>query len=97
MAVGDNIKVAQEYVGELQDQLGNVETFLDQVEQVTVEGKRIGRCLRRLFRLLLLVALVAAVVVAVKKILGGRSSADEVVIEETIVDEVVVDDDGERR
>mgnify|MGYP001824453769 FL=1 len=94
MAVGDNIEVAQEFVGEVQGQLGNVEDFLDQAEQVTVEGKRIGRCFRRLFRLLLLVALVAAVIVAIKKILGARSSADEVVIEETIIDEVVVDEDG---
>lgn len=94
MAVGDNIKVAQGYVGEMQSQLENVEMFLDQVEQVTVEGKRLGRCFRRLFRVLLLVALVAAVVVAVKKMIGGCSSADEVEVEETIIDEVVVDEDG---
>ena len=94
MAVLENIKVAEAQVGDLQEQLGNVETFLEQVEHAVVEGKKTGRCLRRLFRLLLLVALAAAAIVAVKKLIGRCSSADEVVITETVVDEAVVDEDG---
>ena len=94
MAVLENIKVAEAHVGELQDQLGSVETLLEQVEHAVVEGKKAGRCFRRFFRLLLLVALVAAVVIAVKKVLGGRSTADEIVIKETVIEGAVVDEDG---
>ena len=93
MAVLDNIKAVEAYVGELQNQLGDVETLLEQVEGVAVEGKKAGRCLRRMVRLLLLAAVIAAIVVAVKKILGCRSP-EQAAVDETIIDEVAVDEAG---
>ena len=88
MTALEKISAAEDKVAGLQDALTTVESVLETTEQIVVEGKKAGRCFRRLFKLLLLISIVAVVVMVVKKVMAGRSSAEDVVaVEEGVLEE----------
>ena len=101
----EKISAAEDKVAGLQDTLAAVSGVLETTEQIVVEGKKAGRCFRRLFKLLLLVSIVAVLVMVVKKLVGRKSLEDEIEIHdasveeaEDIVDEAIVaeaEGDGE--
>ena len=93
----EKISAAEDKVAGLQDTLAAVSGVLETTEQIVVEGKKAGRCFRRLFKLLLLVSIVAVLVMVVKKLVGRKSLEDEIEIHdasveeaEDIVDEAIV-------
>ena len=83
----EKIVAAEEKVAGLQDQLATVGTVLETAEQIAVEGKKVGRCFRRLFKVLLLVSIAAVVVMVVKKFVGRKSLEDEIEIHDASVEE----------
>ena len=101
----EKISAAEDQVAGLQDTLAVVSGVLETTEQIVVEGKKAGRCFRRLLKLLLLVSIVAVLVMVVKKLVGRKSLEDEIEIHdasveeaEDIVDEAIVaeaEGDGE--
>ena len=84
----EKIVVAEEKVAGLQDQLATVGTVLETAEQIAVEGQKVGRCFRRLFKVLLLISIVAIVVMVVKKYVGRGSLENEIEIHDATVEEV---------
>ena len=90
----EKIVAAEEKVAGLQDQLATVGTVLETAEQMAVEGQKVGRCFRRLFKVLLLISIVAVVVMVVKKLVGRKSLENEIEIHDaSIVDEAIVAED----
>jgi hypothetical protein len=87
MTALDKIVVAEEKVAGLQDQLATVGTVLETAEQIAVEGQKVGRCFRRLFKLLLLISIVAVLAMVVKKLLSRKSLEDEIEIHDATVEE----------
>ena len=88
MTALEKISAAEDKVAGLQDALTTVESVLETTEQIVVEGKKAGRCFRRLFKLLLLISIVAIVVMVVKKVVGRKSLEDEIEIHDATVEEV---------
>ena len=88
----EKIVAAEDKVAGLQDQLATVGTVLETAEQIAVEGKKAGRCFRRLFKLLLLISIVAVIVMVVKKVMAGRSSAEDAVAVEEFVEEAAIEE-----
>ena len=92
MTALEKISAAEDKVAGLQDALTPVVSVLETTEHIVVEGKKAGRCFRRLFKLLLLISIVAVVVMVVKKVMAGRSSAEDVVAVEEVVEEAAVEE-----
>jgi len=84
----EKIVAAEEKVAGLQDQLATVGTVLETAEQMAVEGQKVGRCSRRLFKVLLLISIVAVVVMVVKKLVGRKSLENEIEIHDASIEEV---------
>jgi len=84
----EKIVAAEEKVAGLQDQLATVGTVLETAEQMAVEGQKVGRCFRRLFKVLLLISIVAVVVMVVKKLVGRKSLENEIEIHDASIEEV---------
>ena len=88
MTALEKIVVAEDKVAGLQDQLATVGTVLETAEHVAAEGQKVGRCFRRLFKVLLLISIVAIVVMVVKKFVGRGSLENEIEIHDASVEEV---------
>lgn len=88
----ETISAAEGKVAGLQDALTTVESVLETTEQIVVEGKKAGRCFRRLFKVLVLISIVAIVVMVVKKVMAGRSSEEDVVAVEEFVEEAAIEE-----
>jgi hypothetical protein len=91
MTALEKISAAEDKVSELQDALEVVGNVLDTTEQIVIEGKKAGRCLRRLLKVLVLISIVAALAMIVKKVVAGRCSAEEAAELETVVEEADVE------
>jgi hypothetical protein len=87
MTALENISAAEDKVAGLQDALTAVESALETAEQIAVEGKKVGRCFRRMFKLLLFVSIVAVLVMVVKKLVGRKSLEGEIEIHDASVEE----------
>lgn len=87
MSAVEKIRIAEDRVADLQDQLSTVESVLEKAETVIVAGEKTGRGLRRFFKLLLIIGVVAVIVVIIRKVMGGDSGArDEPTFEPAPVD-----------
>jgi hypothetical protein len=91
MTALEKISAAEDKVVELQDALEVVGSVLETTEQIVIEGKKAGRCFRRLFKVLMVISIVAAIAMIVKKVLAGRSSAEEAAELEAVVEEAEVE------
>ena len=92
MTALEKISAAEAKVAGLQDTLAAVSGVLETTEEIVVEGKKAGRCFRRLFKALLLISIVAVIVMVVKKVMAGRSSAEEEVAVEEFVEEAAIEE-----
>lgn len=89
MSAVEKIRMAEEKVAGLQDQLGTVESVLEKAETVIVAGEKTGRGLRRFVKLLIVLGLVAVVVIVIKKVMASKSGGiDEPEFVTTVVDTV---------
>ena len=79
MTALEKFSAAEDKVSELQDALEVVGSVLETTEQIVIEGKKAGRCFRRLFKVLMVISIVAAIAMIVKKVLAGRSSQSDIV------------------
>jgi hypothetical protein len=92
MTALEKIVVAEDKVAGLQDQLATVGTVLETAEHVAAEGQKVGRCFRRLFKVLLLISIVAMVVMVVKKLVVRKSLEDEIEVHDASDEPAVVEE-----
>jgi len=87
MSAVEKIRIAEDKVADLQEQLVTVGSVLEKAETVVVAGEKTGRGLRRFIKLLLIIGLAAVVVMIIKKVMAGKSGGlDEPTFEPATVD-----------
>ena len=87
MSAVEKIRIAEDKVADLQEQLVTVGSVLEKAETVVVAGEKTGRGLRRFIKLLLIIGVAAVIVMIIKKVMAGKSGGlDEPTFEPAPVD-----------